>query len=147
MSGLKNLLDFPNIRGDVRVCLPYGINILDIGRWFFVDESINLRHFEFIAGSIRELWTGDDVIDLFIGIKRHCIGYSLADSFVVDHDTDSVLGLDRHERFSSFSSKEEILEKLFPFSREVMWENFSLIQEPDVDQPLSEIFAMVHNKE
>jgi hypothetical protein len=138
-------LDIARDRG--RVCLPYGLSILDMARWFNINEvASDSRQFELCAGSYACNWRGQDVIDLYAQVQRHCLGYSLADAYIIDEDTESILVFDQFERFSAFSASNEVLDKLYPFSRDVMWENFSLLQDQGSEASLIEIFVEVHKR-
>jgi hypothetical protein len=49
-----------------------------------------------------------------------------------------------HERFSFYTADKTSLDGMFPFSREIMWENFALLQQEDEDFSLRQLFDMVH---
>jgi hypothetical protein len=131
-----------------RLCLPYGISVLEMARWFRVSICNPAdRQFKLIAGDDAQYWRGSNVIELYAHIQRHCLGYSLAESSVVDIDTDSILILDKYQRFSIFSAIEDVTSEIYPFTREEMWEHFSLVQEIDDDQSLAQIFSEIHTKQ
>lgn len=129
-----------------QVCLPYGINLLDLSRWFSIGTNANVeRTFQLVAGSNVKDWSGQDVIKLYSDIQIHCLGYSLADSYVIDGDTlNSIYVFDQFQRYSMFSAPPDIVSKLYPFPREIMWEHFALLQDNDADCPLAELFSKIH---
>lgn len=128
-----------------RVCLPYRLDLLEIARWFAIgSNNKNESEFDIFVGDNRYKWSGTDVIDLFNNIQTLCINYKLASSYVICNITSSLFFFDLHDRFSFFSGEQRILQSLYPFSREIMWENFAFWQEED-DTMLKEIFEIVHS--
>jgi hypothetical protein len=149
---MKNMRQWQNIRGfshQNRVCLPFGVNLLELARWIDAAGSGDeQRRFELFAGSsVKYCWNGKDVISLYSDIQCKCLEYSLDDSYVVDMDTNSALFFDQFGRFSMFSANEDIIRLIYPFSREVMWENFALSQESDDEFSLIQIFTEIHSKQ
>lgn len=128
-----------------RVCLPYGIDLLDLGRWFNRTGTKG-EGYEIFAGRKKIVWKGHDPISLFQLIRSECVSLQLSDSIVVSCFDKSVYFFDMHERFSFFSAGPDSIEVLFPFNLEIMWENFALGQEPDSELGLREIFDMVHSR-
>lgn len=126
-----------------RICLPYGIELLDVARWMSLDTGSEQK-FELISGSERHAWQGDDVIALFGEIQSRCINFSPADSLVRSEKTGALFFFDMHERFSFYTADETGLSGMFPFAREIMWENFALVQQEDSDLNLRQIFNIVH---
>lgn len=126
-----------------RICLPYGIELLDLARWMSLNTD-GEQKFELIAGSERFSWQGDDVIALFGEIQSRCVNFSLADSLVRSEKNGALYFFDMHERFSFYTADKTSLDAMFPFSREIMWENFALLQQEDEDFSLRQLFDMVH---
>ena len=127
-----------------RVCLPYGLDLLDLARWFRSHNKA-IQTFTIVSGVQELIWEGSDVIDLFNTIQSQCINYKLAESFIVSMKDNSLYFFDMHERFSFFSAKKDLIDRIFPFCREIMWENFALLQEDDIDLSLKETFDMIHS--
>ena len=129
-----------------RVCLPHGVDLLQLARWVnVVNEDRSSLHFDIVAGEQRQAWSGSDAIELFCEIQRRCINNSLSHSYVVRKQPRSIMFFDMHSRFSFFSAELEMLRTLYPFSREIMWENFMLLQEEDDDLRLAEVFQAVQS--
>ena len=101
--------------------------------------------FDLVSGQEIYNWRGSNVIDLFNEIRSRCENYILADTFVMSKSDGALYFFDMHERFSFFSAKRNLINQLFPFTREIMWENFALVQEEDDDWSLREIFEAVHS--
>lgn len=126
------------------VCLPYGLELLDLVRWFNL-QSDGEPTFDLVSGEQEHSWRGSDVVDLFNEIRSRCENYSLADAYVVSERDGAVYFFDMHERFSFFSASRSLIDQLFPFTREIMWENFALVQEEDDDWSLQEVFEAVQS--
>jgi len=134
------LADWPH-----RVCLPYGVDLLQLARWVNpINNSQAWADFEIVIGEHLHPWSGSGVIDLLSELQTKCIGYILEHSYVICKQPNSIMFFDMHERFCFFSADLEVLEGLYPFSREVMWENFALLQEEE-DIPLAKVFQAVQS--
>lgn len=143
-------INFPNeqLLADwpCRVCLPYGVDLLQLARWVSAaNENQASSQFDIVVGERLHIWSGSDAIELFGEIQRKCINNSLSDSYVVCKQPKSIIFFDMHSLFSFFSADLGVLQKLYPFSREIMWENFVLLQEEDDDMQLAEIFQTVQS--
>lgn len=135
----QNLLDeWPN-----RVCLPYDVDLLQLARWVAAAREceVSLR-FEIFSGGQSHLWSGPDAIDLFNEIHKRCLNFSLSHSYVVCAQPRSIMFFDMYGRFVFFAADLKVLQRLYPFSCEIMWENFIMLQEGD-DVPLAEVFRKV----
>ena len=137
----------PQLKSYSRICLPYGLNILEAARWFdYTKISLDERRFELVVGEDWISWKGSNLIELYSEIQLKCLGYSLADTLVMDQDNEIVVMFDEQQRFTAFAAEERILDVLYPFSREILWENYSLLQEEDGNIPLKEIFDTVYSR-
>lgn len=137
------LADWPH-----RVCLPYGADLLQLARWVnAANEGQASTQFDIVLGERRHPSSGLDVIGLFANIQKECIGNILEASWVICKQPNSIMYFDVYERFSFFSAELETLLTLYPFSREIMWENFALLQEEDDDLRLAEVFQAVQSFE
>lgn len=135
------LTDWPS-----RVCLPYGLDLLQLARWVnLTKENKAQPWFDIVYGEMRDNISGLDPIDLFCEIQEKCINYSLSHSYVICEQPRSIMFFDMHERFSFFSADLANIQELYPFDREVIWENFSLLQEADGDISLAEVFNAVQS--
>lgn len=126
-----------------RVCLPYGIELFDLCRWMIIDDS-SRSGFRINSNADYFIWSGGDPIDLFKQIQARCLNRRFTDSFVTSLESESVYFFDRHERFSFFAANKRLTNDLFPFSGDVIWENFALTQEEDIEFSLRQIFDIVH---
>ena len=126
-----------------RICLPYGLEFLDLVRWFNLQGGGEVQ-FDLNSGE-QHTWRGSDVVELFNEIRSRCENYSLADTFVISATDKAMFFFDMHERFSFFSASISLIDQLFPFPREIMWENFALLQEEDDERDLKEVFEAVHS--
>lgn len=131
-------------KGQPRVCLPYGLELLDLARWFIITNGAS-QQFQIAYSGDKYIWSGSDVINLFNAIQSRCTRYILPNTFVISKPGEAMYFFDEHERFSFFSAPSSLLRQLFPFTQEVMWENFALVQEEDDDWGLREIFESVHS--
>lgn len=136
---------FHEIPDTHRACLPYGMDLLDLARWLNLHPSVDNR-FEIISGSAKYCWHGKDAVSLYMEIRSKCLNQNFSDSILRHPASEALYFFDRHERFSFFTAPNEELDLLFPFDREVMWENFALLQEEDDEFSLREIFDTIHTK-
>lgn len=129
-----------------RVCLPYDVDLLQLARWVSATSECKApSRFDIVTGDGSHAWSGSDVIELFSEIQRKCINCSLSHSYVVCNEPKSVMFFDMHGRFGFFAADLRLLQKLYPFSREIMLENFMLLQEEDDDMRLAEVFQAVQS--
>jgi len=129
-----------------RVCLPHCIDLLQLARWVnAANEGSSKLHFDFVAGQQHDAWSGTDAIELFSEIQRRCVNNSLSHSYVACRELRSIMFFDKYGRFGFFSAELEVLRNLYPFSQEIMWENFLLLQEEDDDTRPAEIFESVQS--
>lgn len=126
------------------VCLPYGLEFLDLVRWLDL-QGDGESAFDLVAGAQIHKWRGSDVVELFNEVRSRCENYSLADTFVLSEKDGAAYFFDMYERFSFFSASRSVIDRLFPFTREIMWENFALAQEEDDDWSLREVFDAFHS--
>ena len=140
LLGSQTMADWP-----CRVCLPYGVDLLQLARWINAAREYQASsQFIIVVGEQSYDWLGLDTIALFSEIQNRCINDSLYHSYVVCRQPRSVIFFDIYGRFSFFGAEMEMVRKLYPFSREIMWENFALLQEQD-DIPLREVFQVVQS--
>lgn len=141
LLGQRLIVDWP-----CRVCLPYGVDLLQLARWVNAsNETLRSPQFEIVVGEASDEWHGSDAIQLFSEIQKKCINYSLAHSYVVCKQPRSMMFFDMYGRFSFFAADFGLLNNLYPFSPEIMWENFLLLQEEDGDLQLAEVFHAVQS--
>lgn len=122
---ILNFNDYPN-----RVCLPYGSNFFDISRWLLKENSLD---YEIFSGSTCFEFKSIDTIEIYSLIIEKCIGYILESSFIRNKKSGNLIYFDIYERFSFFAGDLDIAKQLFPFDREIIWENYHLYQDDDGD--------------
>ncbi len=145
-----NSIDFPDQKfldnWPYRVCLPYGVDILQLARWMnAVKENNKSPEFDITVGDRTYTWSGLDAIELFIEIQRECLNCILFHSYVISKSCQSILFFDKYDRFSFFSADLSYLHNIYPFSCEIMWENFNLLQVEDHDTKLADIFQAIQS--
>lgn len=128
-----------------RVCLPYGLELLDLARWCnFLNER--QLHFKLIYGDEEYHWEGADIIDLFNTIQIKCEDSITSYTYVISKKDNAMYFFDIYDRYSFFSASEYLVDKLYPFSREILWESYVLQQEKDVDHDLKTVFETVYSR-
>jgi hypothetical protein len=146
MTKLMNLYSAHVFSDLPRVCIPYRLDILDLARWLItINTEEKNPEFKLIAGDSETSWQGSDVIDLYNHIQSFCVSYKLASSYVYNVNSNSLFYFDLFDRFIAFSGERFPINYMYPFSREVMWENFNLYQNEDDDFELKEIFDCIHS--
>jgi hypothetical protein len=128
-----------------RVCLPYEVDLLQLARWVdLAGVGRSPPEFSIVVGGGPSERIEADAVALCAGVQNRCLGYALAHSRVECPAHGSMMFFEAHERFSCFAAQDPaILRALYPFSREIMWENFALNQGEE-DVPLIDIFRAVH---
>ncbi|MBX3564036.1 MAG: hypothetical protein KF730_05600 [Sphingomonas sp.] len=104
------------------------------------------RNFDICVGSNLINWSDNDVIDLYDRVQQLCFSQSFSNFYLRDRDTESIMLFDRYERFSVFSAEPDVLDRLYPFSRTVMWEHFAISQDEDIDYSLTEVFSEIYRR-
>jgi len=129
-----------------RICLPFHLDLLQLARWItLLKDGADFVELELVAGEEVVQWTGADPIELFNYVTEYCLSYSLSFSYVKPKRNNSLLFFDKYERFSCFSGDVTILKSMYPYSREIIWEYFNLIQKEDDDCQLLDIFRVVNS--
>ena len=129
----------------LRVCLPYGLDLLHLAKWVDLIRQVQSSpSFTVCVGQRSYRYSNLDAIELYARIQKDCIDHDLAHSFVVSNEPKSLFFFDRRGRFSFFAAESmPVLSALYPFSREVLWEYFALSQQEE-DLSLAEVFNIVH---